>query len=391
MKCADTGLIQTFLDGECDAQQSETFRAHLAECEQCQARLEELTALDVWTREKIEAHVFAQADQAKIDTDAAWQRFSQTAGTTKKSDLREWDSHEQRSAKRSWKQMNKTTKRWMTAASAAAVVAVSLSFPQVQAAANDFLSIFRMSKVEFVKVTPKDLQQVESWIANGNVGEMDLQGIGKIWIDGVDKDKQENRNQYYNSREAAEKAGVKLPKLPDGLIVDGVEVTSPYRVHLEINTERANKLLAQLQVEAKFDEKLDGQRISLEIPKMQKTWIATGKDSYSYSVVDAPELKAPEGVDLLQLRETVLALPFIPDQVKKQMLDIKDWKHTIPVPYLADGKSDMKEVKVNGADGMLVTGEHATHLVWQQDGFIHMLDGSEKSGEALLALAKQLK
>ncbi|MGN7469794.1 zf-HC2 domain-containing protein [Brevibacillus sp. SAFN-007a] len=391
MKCADTGFLQTFLDGECDAQQSERFRVHLAECGQCQARLEELMALDVWTREAIEAHVFAQADQAKVDTAAAWQRFLQTMEKTNRSDGREWQSHEQRSAKRSWKQMNKTTKRWVTAASAAAVVAVSLSFPQVQAAASDFLSIFRMSKVEFVKVTPEDLQQVESWIANGNVGEMDLQGIGKIWIEGVEEGKLENRSQTYNSREAAEKAGIKLPQLPEELAVDSVEVTSPYRVHLEINTERANKLLAQLQVAAKFDEKLNGQRISLEIPKMQKLWITAGKDSYSYSVVNAPELKAPEGVDLAQLRETMLALPFIPDQVKKQILDIKDWKHTIPVPYMADGKSDMKEVKVNGADGMLVTGEYAAHLVWQQDGSIHMLEGSEKSGEALLALAKQLK
>ncbi|RNB60044.1 zf-HC2 domain-containing protein [Brevibacillus gelatini] len=391
MKCADTGLMQTFLDGECDAQESAQLRAHLEECGQCQALLEELKALDDWSREKIEAHVFAQADQVKVDTEAAWQRFSQTVGKTKKSELHDWQSHGQHRAKRSWQEMNKSTKRWMTAASAAAVVAVSLSFPQVQAAASDFLSIFRMNKVEFVKVTPEDLQQVESWIANGNVGEMDLQGIGKIWIDGMEEGKQDKRNQYYNSREAAEKAGVKLPELPDELAVDGVEVTSPYRVHLEINTERANKLLAQLQVEAKFDEKLNGQRITLEIPKMQKTWIATGNDSYSYAVVDAPELKAPEGVDLGQLRETMLALPFIPDQVKKQMLAIEDWKHTIPVPYMADGKSDRKEVKVNGADGMLLTGKYETHLVWQQDGKIHMLDGSEKSGEALLALAKKLK
>ncbi|GEB34232.1 MULTISPECIES: anti-sigma factor [Brevibacillus] len=391
MKCADTGFIQAFLDGECEARESEQFRSHLTECEQCRARLDELMALDVWSREQIEADVFARADQVKVNTDAAWQRFSQTVGKANKSNqLREWNHHKERKAKRSWNEMNKSTKRWVTAASAAAVVAVSLSFPQVQAAANDFLSMFRMSKVEFVKVTQEDLQEVENWMASGKAGEIDLKGIGKIEIDGMDDNKQESRNHYYNNREAAEKAGVKLPSVPADMAVEGVEVTSPYRMHLEIDTERANKLLAQLQIDARFDDELNGKRISLEVPKMQTTYIGTGKESYSYTIVDAPELKAPDGVDLEKLRETMLALPFIPEQVKKQMLDIKDWKHTIPVPYMADGKSDMKEVKVNGEEGMLLTSEYNTHLVWQKDGKIHILDGSEKRGEELLALAKQL-
>lgn len=287
--------------------------------------------------------------------------------------------------------MNKQTKRWVTGASAAAVLAVSLSFPQVQAAANDFLSIFRMDKVEFVKVTQEDLQEIEQWIANGNVGEMELKGIGKIWIDENDQEKPEQRNHYYNSKEAAVKAGVKLPELPKDVTVDSVDINSPYTMYMEIDADRANKLLAQLQVEARFDEKLSGKRFSLKIPQMQHVWMTVGKENIGYSVVDAPELSAPEGVDLAQLRETLLALPFIPDQVKKQMISIEDWQHTLPVPYMADGESKMKEVKVNGQNGMLITGKYNSHLMWQQDGQIHMLEGSEKNADGLLDFANQLK
>ncbi|NTU32883.1 zf-HC2 domain-containing protein [Brevibacillus sp. HB1.1] len=391
MKCADTGFIQAFLDGECSSKESEQFLLHLDYCETCRTQLDELSALDSWTREKME-HAFSEKNDVKVNTEAAWQRFSQSIEKTTDTYAQERQMITNRETiRRSWNQMNKQTKRWVTGASAAAVLAVSLSFPQVQAAANDFLSIFRMDKVEFVKVTQEDLRELEQWIANGNVGEMELNGIGKIWIDENDQEKLEQRSYYYNNKESAEKAGVKLPQLPQDVTVDSVNVNSPYTMHMEIDADRANKLLGQLQVEARFDEKLSGKRFSLKIPQMQNVWMTAGKESYGYSVVDAPELTAPEGVDLAQLRETLLALPFIPDQVKKQMISIEDWQHTLPVPYMADGESKMKEVKVNGQNGMLITGEYNTHLMWQQDGQIHMLEGSEKNADRLLDFAKQLK
>ncbi|NRS19321.1 zf-HC2 domain-containing protein [Brevibacillus sp. HB1.4B] len=391
MKCADTGFIQAFLDGECSSKESEQFLLHLDYCETCRTQLDELSALDSWTREKME-HAFSETSNVKVNTEAAWQRFSQSIEKTTDTYAQDRQMITNRATiRRSWNQMNKQTKRWMTGASAAAVLAVSLSFPQVQAAANDFLSIFRMDKVEFVKVTQEDLRELEQWIANGNVGEMELNGIGKIWIDENDQEKLEQRSYYYNNKESAEKAGVKLPQLPQDVTVDSVNVNSPYTMHMEIDADRANKLLGQLQVEARFDEKLSGKRFSLKIPQMQNVWMTAGKESYGYSVVDAPELTAPEGVDLAQLRETLLALPFIPDQVKKQMISIEDWQHTLPVPYMADGESKMKEVKVNGQNGMLITGEYNTHLMWQQDGQIHMLEGSEKNADRLLDFAKQLK
>ncbi|BAH45267.1 hypothetical protein BBR47_42900 [Brevibacillus brevis NBRC 100599] len=391
MKCADTGFIQAFLDGECSSKESKQFLLHLEYCETCRTQLNELSALDSWTREKME-HAFSETNGGKVNTEAAWQRFSQSIEKTTDTYAQERQTITNRATmRRSWNQMNKQTKRWVTGASAVAVLAVSLSFPQVQAAANDFLSIFRMDKVEFVKVTQEDLREVEQWIANGNVGEMELKGIGKIWIDENDQEKLEQRNHYYNSKEAAVKAGVKLPELPKDVTVDSVNVTSPYTMYMEIDADRANKLLAQLQVEARFDEKLSGKRFSLKIPQMQNVWMTAGKESYGYSVMDAPELTAPEGVDLAQLRETILALPFIPDQVKKQMISIEDWQHTLPVPYMADGESKMKEVKVNGQKGMLITGKYNVHLMWQQDGHIHMLEGSEKNPDGLLDFANQLK
>ncbi|MBG9942523.1 zf-HC2 domain-containing protein [Brevibacillus formosus] len=391
MKCADKGFVQAFLDGECSSKESEQFLLHLEYCETCRTQLDELSALDSWAREKME-HAFSETNDVRVNTEAAWQRFSQTIEKPTNTNAQDRQAITNRATiRRSWNQMNKQTKRWVTGASAAAVLAVSLSFPQVQAAANDFLSIFRMDKVEFVKVTQEDMQELEQWIANGNWGETELPGIGKIWMDKNDQEKLEERSYYYNNKESAEKAGVKLPQLPKDVTVDSVDIQSPFTMHMEIDADRANKLLAQLQVEERFDEKLSGKRFSLKIPQMQQVRMLVGKDNISYFVVGAPELSAPEGVDLAQLRETLLALPFIPDQVKKQMISIEDWQHTLPVPYMADGESKMKEVKVNGQKGMLITGEHNAHLMWQQDGQIHMLEGFEENADGLLDFANQLK
>ncbi|MGG1663591.1 zf-HC2 domain-containing protein [Brevibacillus sp. NRS-1366] len=391
MSCATTGFIQAFLDGECGVSESEQFIAHVEHCDICCKQMVDLSALDTWTREKMEQELFRPTDQVKVDTEAAWQTFSQKIGQSKSFVQQNQMMDKKRVLKRSWNTMNKKTKRWVTGASAAAVLLVSLSFPQVQAAANDFLSIFRMDKVEFVKMTQQDLQEVEGWLSSGSAGEMELKGIGKLWIDEADQNKLEKGFLYYDSREEAEKAGVKLPDLPNDIKVRSVEVNSAYTIHFEMNAEKANKLLSQLKVENRFDESLSGKRFSLEVPKMMNIWMKNGKESFSYAVVDAPELKAPDGVDLGQLRETMLALPFIPDRVKKQMMSIEDWQHTLPLPYIADGDSKMKEVKVHGQTGILITTTYDKQLIWQEGGQIHMLGGSAVNDENLLAIAQKLK
>lgn len=392
MKCADTGFIQSFLDGECGHEKSVQFIAHMEGCAVCSKQLEELAALDSWTRETMEQELFRPADQVKVNTEAAWQTFSQRSGQHTRSALQNRTATKEQVAKRRWKDMNTKTKKWVTGTSAAAVLLVSLSFPQVQAAANDFLSIFRMDKVEFVKVTQSDLREVEGWLGSGKAGEMELKGIGKVWIDEAVQGKIDKGEHYqsYNSREAAEKAGVKLPALPKDMTIESIDVSSPYTIHFEMDAEKANKLLAQLKVENRFDEKLSGKRFSLHVSNMQNIWMKNDKASFSYSVVSTPELQAPEGVDMAQLRDTMLSLPFIPNNVKKQMLSIDDWQHTLPLPYMEDGDSKMKEVKVHGQAGVLITSSYNKQLIWQENGQIHTLGSSDLNEEELLAMAKNV-
>lgn len=388
MNCRDEGFMQAFLDGECGAEEGKQFTEHLKACRRCQERLDEWVRLEEWTKQKLDETLFSPAEQVRVDADAAWQRFSQKIGTGKNASVQVDHSNRFRQ-KRGWRGMKKRTKQWMTGVSAAAVVAVSLSFPQVQAAASDLLSIFRVSKVEFVKLTQEDLQQAESWISSAQAGELELEGIGKIWLERADQSGQ--RSVWYDSVEEAQQAGVKLPELPADLKVGGVDVSSAFTLHLELDVEQANRLFAQLQMEERFDEKLNGERFSLFVPEMLNLNLREGDTHYSYSVVDAIRLEAPKGVDLEQLRQTLLALPFIPEHVKKQMLSIDNWEHTLPMPYVESEDRQVKEVKVNGEKGLLMSEEYRAQLIWQQNGTLHFLDGDKRDEAKLLALAQKLQ
>ena len=387
MTCRDEGFIQAYLDGECGAEEGKRFTEHLSSCGHCQQKLEELVRLEDWTKQKLEGLLSSQDDPVRVDADAAWQRFSQQIGNSKGSIQTELNSHTFQ--KRGWRSMKKRTRQWVTGVSAAAVVAVSLSFPQVQAAASDLLSMFRVNKVEFVKLTQEDLQQAEQWISSAKAGELELEGLGKMWIDENGQDQE--RSKWYDSAEEARQAGVKLPEMPADVKIDGVDVTNAVTIHLELDVEKANQLFSQLQMEERFDEKLDGKRFSMHVPETVYLTLQDGDATYSYQVVDALELEAPEGVDLEQLRDTVLALPFIPDNVKKQMLAIDNWQETLPMPYVEGEDERVKEVKVKGENALLMSDEYHTQLIWQQDGSIHFLDGFEAKEEQVLNFAEKLK
>lgn len=389
MKCMDEGFIQAYLDGECSHEEFQRFSSHLESCQSCLERFIELAELESWTKGKVEQTFFPSPQSMQVDTDAAWQAFSAQVNKGKQGTTGSHVDQNSRMKKRSWANMNKRTKQWMAGVSAAAVVVTALSFPQVQAAAKDLLSIFRVDKVAFVKVTQEDLQHAESWLSSGNAGELELNGIGKLSID--ESDKESMGSVWYETKEEALEAGVELPVLPDDVKINGLDVHGAHTVHFEINTEKANNLLTQIGVENRFDDKLNGERFSLKVPQSINMYLKSADGEFTYNVVDSLQLQAPQGVDLAELRDTVLALPFIPDHVRKQMVDIEDWQSTLPMPYVEDKDNQVKEVKVNGEPGLLVNSEYRSYLMWQHDGSIHMLDGAEQTGDQLLALAKKLK
>jgi hypothetical protein len=385
MSCRDTGFMQAFLDGECGREEGQAFAEHLESCGQCRQRLDELMELESWSRAAIEQGVLCRGENVPVDTEAAWKSFQRRLLRGEAHNLLDQKVVHAISTKRGWRNMNRKVKHWVAGASAAVILLGALSFPEVQAAANQFLSIFRIDKVEFVKLTEDDLRSVEQWLSSDQAGEMDLKGIGKLWVEEGNRD-----HQYYESAEKAAKAGHRIPAVPDSVKVEGVSVSPHFTLHLKLDTEKANRLLRQMKSEARFDEELNGKQFSLTVPKGYDLQLNDGETTYSYRVFETPKVTAPEGVDLERLRATILTLPFIPENVRQQLADIDDWQHTLPMPYLDRETTQVREVSINGAKGVLHKDKYFTRVIWQKDGHMYMLDTSAIDPDRLLALAKQL-
>ncbi|WP_047152365.1 anti-sigma factor family protein [Aneurinibacillus tyrosinisolvens] len=398
MKCQDPGFIQAYLDGEINREQRKEFTRHLDECVQCHAMVGEANRLDSWVRLTLDES-FSNTETELIHTEAAWQRFEQRL--TETASLHQTDGHgrERKETKRSWRTMKKTYKKWLAGTAAAAVLAGSLSIPQVQAAANNLLSIFRVNKVELVKLTNSDLRDIETWMVSGEPGTKEIKGIGKMWLD---EETQDHHQQNFETVEEAKKAGYTTPKAPKGYKTENIIIEPKYTLNVQLDTEKANKLLKQMNTGTQFDSKLDGKQFAITVPRSIRTSFTSASRTdgnpwkdLSYTVVDAPQMKVPDNIDLEQVRTTVLSLPFIPENVRQQLAGIQDWQHTLPFPYVEDEKNKTREASIQGVKGVVYESEHETFIIWQKDGKLRQLTAydtrTNKHTDVLIDIANQLQ
>ncbi|MGG2017982.1 anti-sigma factor family protein [Bacillus sp. S10(2024)] len=391
MKCQDIGFIQAYLDGELNRNERKQYIQHLDQCKSCQQKLEEMSKLNQWGQVVLDDEFTNVGQEIDIDVERAWNTFEQNIQNHK---TEETNSKEIKKKGR-WENMKKSSKRWITAAAAAAVVCVSLTVPEVRAGASSLLSIFRVKDVQFVQLTDSDLREIEGWISKTEEGEKSIKGIGKIGI----KDNGSKKDAHFQSEQQAREAGYAVPKVPNGYRVTNVDVNPSFIMQFELDTEKANKLLKQLQSNTQFESALNGKQFSVTVPESVRTQIEIEGDrassGFSYNVIDTPKISVPEGVDVAKLQKTVLELPIIPGNVKTQLAGIQDWTHTLPIPYVAkDAK--VSETSVQGVKAVLYNTEYENVLIWEKDGKMHMIEqhkeqGKDMNASNLMKLANELK
>ena len=299
MKCQDIGFIQAYLDGELNRDERKQYIQHLDQCKSCQQKLEEMSKLNQWGQVVLDDEFTNVGQEIDIDVERAWNTFEQNIQNHK---TEETNSKEIKKKGR-WENMKKSSKRWITAAAAAAVVCVSLTVPEVRAGASSLLSIFRVKDVQFVQLTDSDLREIEGWISKTEEGEKSIKGIGKIGI----KDNGSKKDAHFQSEQQAREAGYAVPKVPNGYRVTNVDVNPSFIMQFELDTEKANKLLKQLQSNTQFESALNGKQFSVTVPESVRTQIEIEGDrassGFSYNVIDTPKISVPEGVDVAKLQK----------------------------------------------------------------------------------------
>lgn len=372
--CPQEARIQAYVDGELSRQERKELALHLDQCDLCRQALLELKRLTAWADEALAESFAPLPEEAKIDVEQAWSRFEAklrertadaSAAIEPTQPIETIATPPQ--TKRSWFSMAKTYQKWIAGTAAAALVVSVLTIPQVQAAADGLLSIFRVNKVEMVKVTQEDLQSIGQLFSGHEIGEKTINGLGKFWVD------ETREQQNFESLDGMKAAGVSPIALPAGYEFQHGGIQPEYTINMQLDTDKANKMLAQLNAGVKFDEKLNDKHFALTFPKTTSYQFGQNNGEWiNYKVFSSPKLNVPADVDVEELRRTILASPLLPQGVSAQLSSIKDWKTTLPIPFF-EGKKKAEDVKVKGNSGLFLPEQYgnSASLMWEADGEIH--------------------
>ena len=373
MRCYDIGILQAYLDGELNESDRKRLKEHLLGCAACCAAAERLKDNHNYTNAKLTGYYHALTG-ASVDTDLAWSRFNR--GKLK-----------DRIALRRGKGVFSMFAKYRSAAVSAVVVlaiAATFSIGSVRSAASELLSIFRVEKVATISITPEDMANIERSIREG-AGQVNIENFGKLAFSG------KIESLRVTQAEAGEALDfqLKLPAvIPDGFEVREFNKTTGGTMDLTLDTVKTNEVIKSLGSSKLLPDELNGKMFTVKFPVTVQALYAGPNDNRVMVLQGrSPELVAP-GSDVAAIRDALLALPFLPDNLRRQLAAVDDWQHTILVPDI-DGSS--REVSVAGQQGVFVTsGAGDNHgqgninsLIWQEDGVVYAIAGNLDLEQAL--------
>ncbi|MDH4140006.1 MAG: hypothetical protein OEV43_05480 [Coriobacteriia bacterium] len=281
----------------------------------------------------------------------------------------------------------------IAAAAVAALFALSLTFAPVRGLASDFLKVFRTDKIESLSLSAEDLTQITSSLESAE-GRIDLASLGEVDVEGAPSMEEVS----FDEAQAATDFEIALPEGLDEEPTIVLQAAQTYRFSL--NVEGVNELLAAFGSQRELPAELDGREFTFEMPAIVTAEYSRGDSPVSLEEprdpdipveVDfvmvtqgrSPELVVPAGVDAKELRDVLVSLPILPDNVRGQLEAVDDWQHTLIVP-VQEGTS--REVLVDGTSVLLVEPDSGASpsgddlpfsaAIWNDGGVIRSIEGT---------------
>ncbi|NDJ34609.1 MAG: hypothetical protein GYB64_08060 [Chloroflexi bacterium] len=288
--------------------------------------------------------------------------------------------------------MIKMTKKTRTIAGAVAgivLLAGLIALQPVRAFASDVLSLFRVESFAVVDVDPERIEEIASAIDEGMYwGQADFIESGEP-LEAADLAEAE---ELVGFRPAA----VEALGTPDGIGVlpDTVLEFSP-----ELETLQA--VFANLGLDPNvLPEAIDGEPFVITV--QAGVGQIYEEDGIVITQIPAPQVDAPEGVNMQELGEAMLQLLGMSPEEAARLSRSIDFTTTLVLPIPTASLDSVQEVNVNGTNGLLFndeglwTDEHGyveggSALLWQQDGFVYLIAAQEATGTQVLALAEALE
>jgi hypothetical protein len=360
MRHPTEGVLRRLLDepaGVADAD-----REHVADCPLCLVDLAaaraDATAVDAALRTEV---------SRDVDLPAAWQRLSTAlpAGGPRRAPV-------QRAGR-----SRAALRRPVVAALAVAVVLTGAGV----AAANDWLQIFRTEQIAPVSLSTADL-----------VALPDLRAYGEVAVTG-DGDVHE----VADASAAAAETGLDVPEvvtLPRGVTGEPVyQVGGEVSAVFTFSADRAARAAAEAgETLPPPPPGLDGSRVRLVAgPGLAEIWSQpTGVPALVVGRAVAPTAFS-SGVPFETVRDYLLSLPGLPEDVAAQLRTITADGSTLPLPVPADQVTTSSAQVGDRPATVLETRDRTlAAVVWVDDGMVTVVAGSLDVDE-VLSIARDLR
>ncbi|MCW2278100.1 DUF4367 domain-containing protein [Heliophilum fasciatum] len=265
-----------------------------------------------------------------------------------------------------------------------ATVAGVFALTPVRQATADFLGLFRAKKMQTVQIDPAAMEEMAAQIRQ-QVGSVDLAQFGQVEM----VMKPEQKQVPWSQAGSLVALPLRQPlDLPAGMTpVEPVTVFTGGHASFTLKVDAVNQLLTSLGSKVLLPATLNNQPFAIAIPQGVQRDYVLKEQRVTFSQFASPEIVAPPGTDVEALRSSLLALPFLPPDLRQQLAAIDDWHNTMVVPYEA---SRMEKVQVNGEDAVFARGDGGQqHLIWMEQGNLYQLRGTI-SKEAMLQMARRL-
>ncbi|BCV21022.1 anti-sigma factor family protein [Moorella sp. Hama-1] len=343
--CPEEGLLEAFLDGELDTEMTARVAGHLAGCLACRRRLQDLEGLAKGTSEALAAY--------RRDIEAAGRPLRAPGPGSLAS------RYQPLTKARRIGDMIRQHKWFSGVAAAVLALALFLSWAPGRSLAAQFLNVFRMEKIQVVKITPEDMAQLEQ-LFQGQGGEVDIKNIGRVEV----KDKAEFKVKQVEPDQVAALSGLQfdLPPTLAGRERMAINVEQSPTVTFTPDVEKLNSYL-QKHGGVLLPADLAGKSFTLSIPPLVRADYGRRpfQPGQGFTIYAARDLTidAPQGVDLVTLRQALLNLPFLPENLRRQLAAINDWQRTLPIPETQGMAA--REITVNGNQGVYFTSTTPTN------------------------------
>ncbi len=376
--------LRAYADGELDAAEREQVAEHLAGCAPCRERLDALRTeaaaldarlrplapgpLDAPQRERALARLLEQEnDEGFVPVTGGIMLGNRT--------------------------LSKGWQRALTGIAVVAVLAVTLAFAPVRAAASEFLSIFRLEQITVLPISASQIERIER--IDDKLDEDFMPGRTETLVEPGDPEHPATLDEAEGLAGFGLRAPADYPA-PDDIVVRGEMVFSATP---DVELMRELFEVAELSPDL-VPEEIDGQTFVFHEPKsVVQMWNdEDGAEALMVSQMPSPSVDYPEEIDEDALATAMLQLlGYAPDEAAALASSI-DWSTTLVLP-IPTSDVEFREVTVDGTEGFIFefmpddAGPNAAPLhtvLWQKNGIITSVSGVGGE-EAVLAIANSLE